>query len=88
MFNPAYLHLKRTVENAILDLSLNEALHLIIDKKSVNVLLEYDISTIKKAMSMIKRNFPKYYFEYECQVNCVSITITRKSFYELTNNQP
>lgn len=86
MSNPAYPYLKQSVERAIPDLSLNEAPHLIVDEKSVNVLLDYDIATIKTAMSMIKRNFPKYHFEYECQSNCVSIVITRKSFHELTHN--
>lgn len=87
MKNIAYPYLKRVVESAISDLSLNEAPHLIINEKSINVLLDCDIEIMKQAMSIIKRNFPKYHFEYECQLNCVSIAITRKSFYELTHDK-
>lgn len=85
MKNPAYPHLKSAVESAIPDLSLNKAPHLIINEKSIDVALHYDIETMKKAMSMIKRNFPKYHFEYKCEINCVSITIMRKAYYELNN---
>lgn len=85
MKNPAYPHLKSAVSSAVLDLSLNEPPHLIINEKSINILLHYDIETMKKAMSMIKRNFPKYHFEYKCEINCVSMTIMRKSYYNLNN---
>ncbi|QHB16680.1 hypothetical protein [Mannheimia pernigra] len=80
MSNPAYPYIKQAVERAIPDLNLNEAPHLVINEKSIDVLLDYDVTTMKKAMSLIKRHFPKYHFKYECEVNCVSITITRNVF--------
>lgn len=58
-----------------------------ITKIEKNFLVDWDHKLIDKVMKKIIKENPYYHINYQCEINCLTITVYRKGYYQLSQEE-